>query len=136
MRKFAFAQAQSCLWIKWFYVMRTFALVGIICAGGEMSEDEIKLRLFLAGYFKHCLKISKQDHMSDLAKAAGVAQSTLNRFVKEPLISPLPHTRTLLKVSVYTSVPIFSGFEPVPWVSISDGEDAKPLPDPARPQPC
>lgn len=51
--------------------------------------------------------------MSEMAKGAGMAPSTVNRFLKKPMDpkTSIPRTDTLLKISKYSGVPIFSGME-------------------------
>lgn len=51
--------------------------------------------------------------MSDMAKAAGMSPSTVNRFLRKPMHpkTSIPRTDTLLKISKYSGVPIFSGME-------------------------
>ena len=74
-------------------------------------------RQFLADYCKRCLEKSPCPDMSKMARAAGMAPSTLNRFLKDPLNAgtAMLRTDTLLKLYAHSGVPIFSGFEEVAW---------------------
>ena len=86
----------------------------------RMTKDEIKLRRFLADYYKRCLEKSPEDNMATMSKAAGMAESTLNRFLSAPLVKPLPRTDTLLKLYIHSGVQIFTGFEAVAWMLDND----------------
>ncbi len=84
-------------------------------------------RQFLADYCKRCLEKSPCQDMSKMARAAGMAPSTLNRFLKDPLDvgTPMLRTDTLLKLYEHSGVPIFSGFEEVAWVLADDAPAPK-----------
>jgi len=112
---------------KGYYVSARCCALGHNFGVDEMTQHEIKLRRFLVGYFKECLRVSPERSMAKLATASGMAPSTLNRFLREPMYESLPRTDTLLKLYVHTEVRIFAGFDQGVWRHTYEELDQEPI---------
>lgn len=71
----------------------------------EMDRDRELIRAFIT----RAAEVARTD-LSGLARRAGIAPSTLTRFMNGE-VKHLPTARTLLKISAVTQLPLFAGAE-------------------------